>query len=281
MMLKEFIPEYLRYAETAKAKGTVTRDKRKLPKLLEAFGNLNLDSISIQAVEAYMHRRRSLGASPATVNRDVALLKHILHKALDWNYIHENPVSKVKLLKEPPGRTRYLSTEERQRLLAACSGILKAIVMTALFTGMRKGELQDLRWSNINFERKEIVLRKTKNNEVRVIPVPDALMQVLQVLDTKSDYVFHKSDGKPYGDCKKAFKTACRRAGINDFRFHDLRHTFASYLAIAGYSAFVIQRLTGHKTLAMAQRYTHLSESCIREAVESVTKMSQQGLTIS
>lgn len=153
-------------------------------------------------------------------------LKHMMNKAVEWNYISANPARKIKRLKTPPPPTRFLSFEERDRLLLECSAnpMLWAIVFTALETGMRRGELMGLTWKDINFERRSILLMRTKNNEQRVIPISDRLLPVLERLnfERKGQTVFCKPDGKPYGNWRKAFETACKRAGVDDFRFHDL-----------------------------------------------------------
>lgn len=142
-----------------------------------------------------------------------------------------------------------------------------------MLTGMRKGEIQRLTWDDVNLDDCRITLRRTKNNELRIIPISNELLPVLKALrDARPNahYVFSKEDGKPYGNWRKAFETACKAAGIKDFRFHDLRHTFASYLGMEGYNAFTIQALTGHKTLAMVQRYTHLAPSYLKDAVDKI-----------
>ena len=282
--LSELAKEYTPYAEANKAPSTLYRDKSRMRKLLETFGKKKLSEITGRDIERYMQSRRKEGKQPATVNREFALLRHMLRKAVEWDYLSVSPARTVKPFKESPGRVRYLSDSERERLLGACSGMLKAVVLTALLTGMRKGELQGLTWDDVDFERREITLKRTKNNEVRVIPIGKDLLPVLHRLHNErpySHYVFSKPDGRPYGNWRKAFTTACRQTGIKDFRFHDLRHTFASYLAMAGHSAFTIQRLMGHKTIAMAQRYTHLSQAHIRAAVDQIgakVVQSEEGL---
>ncbi|GAH98024.1 unnamed protein product, partial [marine sediment metagenome] len=169
---------------------TIQRDKRRLGKLLAAFGSNRLTDITQRKVELYMQEREK-EVKPATVNRDLALLKHMLNKAVDWGYLKSNPIKRVKFLKEPPGRTRYLNDSERERLLDACkhsdSDMLYPVVLTALLTGMRKGELQGLTWDDVDFERREITLKRTKNNEVRVIPISKDLLPVLHRLQKGRD----------------------------------------------------------------------------------------------
>lgn len=268
----ELAQEYLSWAEANKSASTVKADKSRIRVLSLHFGNKMLEEITTRDIEQYVLESRK-ARTPATCNRKLALMKHMFRKAIDWGYVNANPALSVRLLKEPPGRVRYLCETELQRLLDACSGLLKDIVLTTLLTGMRKSELMNLAWDNVNLERREITLKRTKNNEIRTIPICLDLLPVLQRLHTErstAHCVFSKPDGSPYGNWRKAFENACRNAGITDFRFHDLRHTLASYLAMAGHSAFTIQRLTGHKSIEIAQRYTHLSETYTRQAVDQL-----------
>ena len=279
--------EYIPYAEINKATSTTHRDKNRLQYLLEAFGKKKLAEITVQDVEQYKQNRRKV-VKPATVNRELALFRHMLSKAMDWEYLNKTPTRTVKLFKEPSGRIRYLSNGERERLLQECrcsdNSILYPTVLTALNTGMRKGELQGLTWDDVDFERRIITIRQTKNNEIRHIPIARGLLQVLQALLNEyphSYYVFSKPNGTAYGDWKKSFRAACRRAGVKDFRFHDLRHTFASYLGMSGCNAFEIKALTGHKTLAMVDRYVHISNDQLKVAVERIgVRMMQTTLRL-
>lgn len=156
--------------------------------------------------------------------------------------------------------------------------MLKSIVITALETGMRKGELQKLTWDAIDFERMIIKVIQTKNNESRILPISNTLLPVLDDLyiHRKGEFIFSKTDGSIYGNWRKAFDTALTRVGIKDFRFHDLRHTFASYLVMADVNIRTVQVLMGHKTIQMTMRYSHLSQSHLLDAVNKIgTKMAQ------
>ncbi|MHC4196901.1 MAG: site-specific integrase [Planctomycetota bacterium] len=172
-------------------------------------------------------------------------------------------VRKVKLLKEPPGRLRFLSKEECQALIEVCSPHLRPIVVTALNSGMRKGEILRLRWEQVDLKHGFILLDITKNGERREIPINSTLRATLEAIPhgPKSEYVFVDRNGNPFKDVKRSFRTACRRAGISDFRFHDLRHTFASHLVMGGVDITTVKELLGHKTLTMTLRYAHLAPS--------------------
>ncbi len=267
----EYAQEYLAFSKVEKAPSNFQRESYKTRSLLKVFGGIELKDITPVYIEQYK-QALSAKSKPATVNRQLALLKHMLTKAVDWGYLKENPSRSVKLLKEPPGRIRFLSLEERRLLLDECEGILKDIVLTALETGMRNGEIQNLFWSDVDLERRTITVIRTKNNESRILPISNRLLPSLEQLyiQRQGIRVFSKQDGTPYGNWRKAYEQALKRTGIKDFRFHDLRHTFASYLVMAGVDIRTVQVLMGHKTIQMTMRYSHLSQSHLLDAVNRV-----------
>jgi integrase len=215
--------------------------------------------------------------SPSTVVRYCAALSHALTYAVQWEWLNENPMRKVKKPQEPRGRVRYLSVEERGRLLEACSDgrnhYLHAVVTLALMTGMRKGEIMGLRWSDVDLERRRIVLQETKNGERRAVPIVGPALKVLsewaKVRRLDTDLLFpSKVDASKPMDLRTPWETALKHAGIGDFRFHDLRHSAASYLAMSGASLAEIAEVLGHKTLQMVKRYSHLSETHTASVLE-------------
>lgn len=166
-------------------------------------------------------------------------------------------------------RLRYLTPEEIERLLAACPEHLRRVVTVALHTGMRKSEILTLQWQQIQLEQRGVLLLDTKNGEQRGVPLTETVARLFQTIQEDharfglaSPWVFpNPVTGKPYrADWKTAWYTALRKAGIGDFRFHDLRHTCGSYLAMRGVDIRTIQEILGHKTLTMTQRYTHLTQ---------------------
>jgi len=173
-------------------------------------------------------------------------------------------VRKVKLLPKNNRRLRYLSKEECQKLIDACDPHLRPIVITALNTGMRKAEILNLRCDQVDLKHGFILLEITKNGERREIPINHTLRKTLMALPRCLDtpYVFFDlRTGKPYKNIKRSFASTCKRAGIKDFRFHNLRHTFASHLVMAGVDLTTVKELLGHKTLTMTLRYAHLAPS--------------------
>ena len=191
-----------------------------------------------------------------------------------WGKATSNPVKGVKLLKEDNKRLRYLEKEEIVKLLANCRQHLKPIVILALNTGMRRGEILNLKWRDVDIKRDVIYLLNTKSGEKREQPINEQVKTALirTRKHPQSPYVFYKKDGSPIGDIKKSFFTALIKSGINNFRFHDLRHTFASHLVMSGVDLNTVRELMGHKSIEMTQRYAHLSPNHKKRAVDILNK---------
>jgi len=254
----DFAKEYLQWVKPKRKKENYRRTVSLMKQLNKVFESRNLHEITQKELEDYQaHRREKV--KPATVNREVALLKTMFTKAMEWGKVKDSPSKKVKLLKGEVKRVRYLMPSEIQHLLSNCTAHLKPIVIVALHTGMRKGELLNLKREQVNLEQGFITLIDTKNNERRDIPMDETVKMTLETMENKSCHFFTDKKGKPLGDVKKGFAAALKRSGIEDFRFHDLRHTFASNLVMAGVDINVVGELLGHKTPTMTKRYAHLS----------------------
>ncbi len=204
-----------------------------------------------------------------TANRYLLDFGHVLNVAMnEWEWINENPVSRIKKYKEGRGRVRFLSDEEREALLAACQESdnphLYKIVVLALSTGARKMEVVGLKWQDIDLDRGVIVLHETKNGERRVIPLQGFALSLIKqhakVRGLHCDFVFPSRTKCQPIDIRTAWENALIKSGVESFRFHDLRHSAASYLAMNGASIAEIAEVLGHKTLQMVKRYAHLSE---------------------
>jgi integrase len=272
ILFEDLAKQYLEYSKNSKSSRTYVSDQSIIRKLAAQFWDRMIGDISMLDVEKYRNRRRK-EVSTSTVNREIACLKHMLNKAVDWGYLADNPLRSMKLFKEPPGRVRYLTERELSRLLNYCPDKLRSIVIVALNTGMRKGEILNLKWQDIDLNHRLITIKQTKNNEIRTIPINDTLHAELRSMNRELDsqYVFvNERTGKPYTDVKTSFKTARKRAGIDDFHFHDLRHTFASRLVMAGENIRTVQELLGHKDIKMTMRYSHLSTAHKQNAVRKL-----------
>ncbi len=244
--------------------------------LLEDFENVPLKHFTTRLVEKYQTKVFDDGKANATANRHLATLKHMFTKAVEWELTDDEVLKKVrraKLLPENNRRLRYLAQEECQKLIDLCSPHLKPIVIIALNTGMRRGEILSLEWEkHVDLRHGYILLDVTKNGERREIPINQMLRGVLQGITRRIDspYVFTDKQGNRFKDVKKSFHTALRKAGIKDFRFHDLRHTFASHLVMNGVDITTVRELLGHKTLTMTLRYAHPAPSHKLKAVEVI-----------
>jgi integrase len=212
--------------------------------------------------------RGKLGRSNSTANRYMAVLSHVFTMAIEWQWCQENLVKKLRKLREPRGRTRFLSDEERQRLLDACkissNQDLYMLVVLSLSTGCRKGELAKLTWDMVDLVRGTLTFLDTKNGTNRVVPLTGLALELLRGKAQKPSRLFVRN-------WRKAFETAVKRAGLVDLHWHDLRHSAASYLAMSGASLLTIAAILGHKSLAMVQRYSHLSEQHLTKALEKMT----------
>jgi integrase len=220
--------------------------------------------------------------TPATVNRYHASLSIALSKAVnEWGWLEDNPLRKVGKLREPKGRDRFLSDDERDALLKACKSssnrYLYTIVVLAISTAARRGELLGLRWRDIDLKQGIMSLRVTKNGDPRSVPLRNLALELIgqlgKVRRIDSDLVFpsDKDPQKPI-EFRDPWNRAVKQAGLRNFRFHDLRHTAASYLAMSGASAVELAAVLGHRTLQMVKRYAHLSQSHTSQLVERMNE---------
>ncbi len=223
---------------------------------------------------------RGARRSPSTVNRYLSSLSPVFTLAVnEWGWMDDTPLRKLKKPKESRGRVRFLDDDERSRLLQACQDsqneILYLCVILALSTGMRQGELMGLKWVDVDLKSGYAILHETKNGERRRVPLTGHALELLKQhakirrLDSPLLFPSTTDPLKPI-ELKKPWQTALKRAGIDNFRWHDLRHCTASYLAMNGASLAEIAEVLGHKTLQMVKRYSHLSDGHVSSVVESM-----------
>ena len=256
---------YMEYAEANKL--SWSRDKQSIDRLLALYGGKCISEITPLSLENYKSRRLK-AVSPATVNRELACLKHMFTKAIQWQMASINPVKQVRMLKEHNQRLRYLTNDEVQRLLSELSLHMKPVVICALHTGMRRGEILNLKWDDLDLKQCILFVRDSKNGEKREIPICHVLASIFRELPRKSDFVFSFNDGRRMLRAREGFEKAVKRAGILNFTFHDLRHTFASHLVMSGVDLLTVKELLGHKSINMTLRYAHLNPDHKRKAVE-------------
>ncbi len=255
--LSEFEGEYIKYVRDVIKKPSWKRDTLCLKYLTAVFGERKLSEITPRDVDDYKEIRIT-DVAPATVNRELEVLRHLFNLAERWKqFFGKNPVSQAGLLPLNNQVERILTPEEEERLLACSSPHLRAILICALNTAMRKGEIISLKWSNVDLENNVITLEhtNTKSKKTRRIPINFKLRKLLLELKLKSagrEHVFLNSDGKPYmrhDSLNRAFEGACRRANIKGLRFHDLRHTAATRMVEEGVGIDKVSKILGHSTL--------------------------------
>lgn len=296
----KFVEEVFRPWAEQNKRSWNTNDRYKLPVICEWFRGKTFAQISPLLIEKYKKHRRELpiepkkkqresaGADPktrkpSTINRELNILSTIFSMAMRHKLVESNPVREVRKMPENNRRVRYLRDEEEPLLLSALAGgreHIRPLVIVAVGTGMRRGDQFNLRWEQVDFQRDVIHVPNSKTGNDYPVPMNEevrAIMLGLKRQSKDSDYVFlNPETGAPYKDVKKAFGTACRKAGIKNLHWHDLRHTFGTRLAEAGHSEATIAELMGHTDPKTTRRYTHGTERAKREAVEAARTRGQE-----
>lgn len=219
--------------------------------------------------------------STATINRYTSALSAVFSYGLKLHsWLRENPCRRLPKFKESPGRTRILGKEECKRLLFACkhsyNHLILPIILIAITTGMRQGEILNLTWDCIDFNQKLISIKMSKNGRPRSVPLTNKVEKYLLQLKEKSQpnipHLFPSKRRFGHICIRKAWEDVIKRAKIEEIRFHDLRHTFATYAGQAGASNLQLQTAMGHRTLAMLNQYTHMDGMANREVSDSVSE---------
>lgn len=278
--------EYLPHCQATHTLETYHGDRSLGAILNKHFGKMLLRAISSGDVQRYLDRctletvgkdesGKAVTRRPATVNRRRTFLSGIFTEAERRSYVDRNPVRAVSHLPEHNDKLRWLNDAEEERLLGYAPEWFKSIILAALNTGMRKGELLRLKWADLDFEQRLVRASHTKNHRVRYIPMNQPLYDLLQSIDHfsgpkgPSPYVFTNTDtGSRFKALNGSFERVCERAGFDDVTFHTLRHTFASRLAQAGVPLNNIRELLGHGDMKVTMRYAHLAPNNLREAVK-------------
>lgn len=266
-------PQLIRWRDEI---GTVKLSDLRPPRIVAVRDKLAQETKETDKKDA-AEKQRSLG----TVNRYLAAFSHVMTTAMkEWGWIEYNPVLAVKKYPEPKGRTRFLSDEERTRLLEACKeskdSYLFLVVIIAISTGMRKKEIMTLTWDTVDLTRGIAFLYETKNSESRSVPLTGLVLELLEEHRHKrsnsTNYLFPSPKGDWPIDLRSAWRAAVIRAEITNFKFHDLRHTTGSYLAMNGATLSEIAAVLGHKSFDMVKRYAHLSDPHTAGVVERMNE---------
>lgn len=255
--LEAFLTRYQRHQKPRVAMTTyarlgdiIERLKKHLPAKLAA--------VDKASVADYVTTRAEVVA-PGTVAKEIAVLKHALGLAADdWGLINANPAAKVKLPKLPQGRTKYLSPTELKAALEKAHDWMRAPIALAAFTGMRRGEILGLRWQDVDLAGRRVYLHETKNGTLRVVPLNDLALGVLQSIPQgeHTEAVLPGVDGHKLTVYTRRLFSGLKIQGAS---FHTLRHTAGSWLAMSGADLYAVGQFLGHKTPRMTQRYAHLS----------------------
>jgi integrase len=298
---RAWVDEYLTRMERA-GKRDMQRRRLALDHLLEEFGNRTLDDLTRADVEAYRDRRAKV-VSPASVNRELAHLSHLYTVAVQEGMTTTNPARAaggVKRMKEPPGRDRFLQPEEAQAYFDEAPIWLARLAEAAAQSGCREGELCNLQWPEVDFRSGFIRILYSKNGESRMVPMSRRVREILSGIVRRVDqpYVFTGAkggplvrgwtlpenrglDGRPKPGLEadrwrigRAHRPTLKRACLSNFRFHDWRHHFGSWLAMGGIDIERRMAIMGHKTVEMARRYSHLEPDYIKAAVAVIDEFS-------
>jgi integrase len=241
------------------------------------FGDSLLDQVLPKRIVAYKNKRYADGVKPATINRELATLKKAFNLARrEWEWCLDNPVCRVSMEQEHNTRDRWLTVDEEQRLLHAAGPWLRELMTFALHTGMRQGEILDLTWAGVDLFRRTVTVFKSKNGERRTIPLNQTVLELLKHKygsrsgDTALVFPSEAQTRLNASNIRRSLNLALEKAKITNFHFHDLRHTCATRMVQAGVDLYKVQRLLGHKSSIMTQRYAHHYPESLRDGVEAL-----------
>lgn len=273
-MIEKFMIEHAPKCEPT----TQRRFKSIKDHLMQKFSGMTLSSITPKSISEYIEFRRGEGAAGGTINREFAMLSKAFSLAWKrWEWCKENPCSKVQKELENNRIDRWLTPKEEERLMFHSQGYLDGqlpeIIILALHTAMRQGEILNLRWQDVDLFRKVIIVSKTKNKEPKTIPMTDTLYELLKdksKVVSMSGFIFVSRSGTKIDPSKlqMKFRKTLKMAEIERFRFHDLRHTAATRMVQAGVDLYTVSKILGHRDLSTTQRYAHHCPESLRGGIK-------------
>lgn len=284
--LASFERDFIAYAITNNKPSEVETKKGTMKNhIIPAFGRMRMNEIGPRDIERFKAAKISEGLSPKSVNNYLTCLRKLLSVAVDFGHLDHIPA--VKWLRVPPNRFDFLNFEEAGRVLAGAEeGIWRTMILTAMKTGLRLGELLALRWEDVDLVAGRLMVNRSytrkvfttpKNGRTRELPLGDDVLAALKAFrHLKGELIFSKPDGKPLakGETKHPLWRACKKAGLRRIGWHSLRHTFASHLVMRGAPMKAVQELLGHSTMEMTMRYSHLSPDVRKDAVRLLDAQS-------
>ena len=259
-----------RYIEELQNKNPATISN--LKRVVTFFSSWDPAKITSKHAMDYVIDRRGKEAKPATINREITIMKQFFGWLVKNSITSQNPAQDLKYEKLGTPRTRWITVEEELHLIGVSPLWLQQIIILATSTGLRRGELLNLTWDYVDLDQRILTVAKSKNGEPRVVPLTKRAMEVLSELYLPShvEYVFICQDLKPISPdtLEYYFRLAVKQAELKEVRFHTLRHTCASRLVQGGTDIYVISKLLGHKSIQMSARYSHLDVNSLRRALE-------------
>lgn len=281
VLFGDLVVEYLEYAKMSKAHSSYLTDKCRIEKhMVPFFDEMPLQKITGRKVDAFKAKRVREGAAPKTVNNELLNLSHMMKMSMRWGYVEKNVVMSVEKMKVPTNPAQFLSQEEIKKLIEAAKGShIYPLIMTALHTGMRKSEMLNLKWSDIDFDQRTISVTSkddwhTKNYKARIWQLAPVLHDVLKEHEAlqpppplRNEYLFTFRGRAIKKDIRKSLRRVMDKAGLSGVTLHTLRHTFASQLVMAGVSLRDVQELMGHQNFQTTLRYAHLSPDHVKKQV--------------
>jgi integrase len=254
-----------------------------IEKVNDHFSSMLLREITPWHIEKFKSERLK-ETGKTEVNRELATLKHIFTKGIEWGKLQINPAKGIKKFKESKGRVHFLMPDEFQKLHEQLPYPLNDISNIAILTGLRKDNILSLKWSFIDSQNRILNIPDTKNSEPLRVPMSQALIDLLNSIPRHpvSEYVFYKPDGSRYQNINfDEFKEALKKSGIDEgFHFHDLRHTAASHLVMSGVDLATVKEILGHKDISMTMRYAHLAPDHKRRAIETLGTIFSIGTSV-
>lgn len=286
---KDYCEKYLKEIEMRNLKSRKMIELAVRKRFIPFFGDMTLSSITTGKVKDYILERKSTKArgknqavTNSSLNIELSYLRTIFNSGIEEEEyaIQKNPVKSALFLKDDrKKKDKVLTVEEEEKLLSASISHLRPIIICAINTGMRKSEVSTLEWKNVDLKQRTITVtaEHSKNGKPREIPINTILLEELKVLKANNGhspfvFVYEKKRGdiRPVGDFKIAWMKAIEKAGISNFTFHQLRHTFASRLAEQGVHPFQAKKILGHSSIDMTEWYSHFNQKQLLEAVEKV-----------
>jgi len=262
ILFRNFAEEFLNWAREHRKPRSAERYESSLRQLTAYFGSKPLVEIHPFHIESYKSKRGET-VSGSTINRDLACLKRMFSLAVKWGRAEKNPVSSVEFFKEPKEAYKFLNEEEASRLVSACdSEALRLFVILGLHCGLRYEEMLSLKWSSVNLKDRIVIVeaQDSKNSKVGEIPMTQTVYDLLSQSKPKGDYVICRPDGGKYQNFRKSWKNLVNKADLPDCNPHVLRHTFATELVRSGADLMAVKELGRWSSLAMVQRYAHVSK---------------------